>query len=285
MISGLIIISILSSLFFLPLILTFLESNSPAINYNNKKVLNCAGVYFTIEILLFCMYLMLVKNTMNLNDDIKLLYVIIGVLSASFTGYMDDRSKDTPKGFTGHIKSLFQGRITAGMIKAIVSFFISLIICIISDYKNIDFLINVAIISLTQNFFNLLDLRPGRALKVYLFFSMLLFLIFDFSNLYILLNTAIIISILIYMPYELKEICMLGDTGSNALGIFLGIFISSISHTGIRFLFLLFLFYVHIYSERKSISEFISSNQLLNFIDSLGRVKNYDDAHTKRGST
>src|SRR5204862_2110218 len=60
------------------------------------------------------------------------------------------------------------------------------------------------LVGLTANALNQLDTKPGRALKVYLLAAPLL-------------GAPLGIAVLI-LPYDLREMTMLGDAGSNGLG-------------------------------------------------------------------
>jgi hypothetical protein len=64
------------------------------------------------------------------------------------------------------------------------------------------------LVGLSANLLNQLDTKPGRALKAYLAAS-------------IPLHAPKSIAVLL-APYDLREMAMLGDSGSNALGAMLG---------------------------------------------------------------
>jgi UDP-N-acetylmuramyl pentapeptide phosphotransferase/UDP-N-acetylglucosamine-1-phosphate transferase len=66
---------------------------------------------------------------------------------------------------------------------------------------------------------------------------------------------------------------MMGDAGSNVLGLALGYFtVTSLSLTG-RMGFLVFLIAIHIYTEKFSLTTTIEKNVLLRSIDQIGRGK------------
>ncbi len=69
-----------------------------------------------------------------------------------------------------------------------------------------------ALVSLSANGLNLLDTRPGRALKTFLAGAALLR---GPTRAYV--AVAVMLA-----PYDLREMTMLGDAGSNALGAVLG---------------------------------------------------------------
>jgi hypothetical protein len=64
------------------------------------------------------------------------------------------------------------------------------------------------LVGLAANLLNQLDTRPGRALKAYLLLSLPL-------------GAPKAVAVLL-APYDLREMAMLGDSGSNALGAMLG---------------------------------------------------------------
>jgi hypothetical protein len=69
------------------------------------------------------------------------------------------------------------------------------------------------LVGLSANALNQLDTRPGRALKAFLLGSALLGL---------RPRKAVAVAVLL-APYDLREMAMLGDAGSNALGAVLGL--------------------------------------------------------------
>jgi len=113
------------------------------------------------------------------------------------------------------------------------------------------------LIALAANFFNQLDTRPGRALKAYLMLAPLV--------------RAPLIPAVLIAPYDLREMTMLGDAGSNALGAMLGL--SSVNRfTGRgRKLAIAALAGLNLLGEARSLGELIERNPLLARLDELGR--------------
>ena len=64
---------------------------------------------------------------------------------------------------------------------------------------------------------------------------------------------------------------MMGDTGSNVLGISIGILIALGYTTKVRVSWLVFLVLIHLLTEKFSLTKIIEKNKVLNFIDKLGR--------------
>lgn len=271
-----IIIGIASSYLLLPGTIKFIEGNNKTVkNYRGKFIHNSAGIFFTLVILLICVsYSIASLIAFELSDiHSNVLVVTAGVLSASFTGYLDDNSENKAKGIKGHGILLLKGMFTSGGIKALIGIAVSFIISLTLHNRGYSLILNTFLISMMQNFINLLDLRPGRAIKAYLFLSLITLPFILFSSAFTGINSGIIVALLFYLPYELKEKCIMGDIGSNVLGILLGIIIAASKSFLLKIIVLSFIAIAQIYAEKKSISYLIEGNSILKFIDMIGREK------------
>jgi len=209
--------------------------------------------------------------------SINALMVLVGVLSSSLTGYIDDTSNSYIRGILGHGQMLLKGKFTSGNIKALTGVIVSLVICIAERYGSYNFIINLFLIPLTQNFINLMDLRPGRAVKVYIIMFLISILFIDAGSIYFSINAGTIISLAFYIKYEMNEAFMLGDTGANVLGVMLGMTAASSKNIYFKTLMLLFIGAAQIYGEKHSINDFIENNRVLKRIDLWGRKKHEHD--------
>ena len=82
-------------------------------------------------------------------------------------------------------------------------------------------------------------------------------------------------AVLCYLPVDVKARAMMGDAGSNVLGLALGMYAAGWLSLPVRLGFLLFLLAMHIYTEKYSLTTTIENNKLLKAVDQLGRgVKN-----------
>jgi hypothetical protein len=113
------------------------------------------------------------------------------------------------------------------------------------------------LVGLAANFLNQLDTRPGRALKAYLAAA-------------IPLDAPTGIAVLL-LPYDLREMAMLGDAGSNALGALLGLnSVKRFTGRG-QWVAIGALAGLTLLGERKSIGAWIEQTPGLAWIDRLGR--------------
>jgi len=219
--------------------------------------------------------------------------MLILVLGFCLLGLLDDVAGDSgAKGFKGHFSEALHGRFTTGLVKAFLGFVVALVALHpqLMMFQRFTFnaygtwVMDAALIALTANLFNLLDLRPGRALKV--FFPALALCagltirseavgaVFAlYSPLYIYMTPALAVAAfaLVLFPGDLREKFMMGDAGSNVLGAVIGLGLVLGTSFWWRLGVLVLMLALNILSEMVSFSELIASNRVLNWLDSLGR--------------
>lgn len=238
-------------------------------NYRNNKVLVLGGLTFILLTLLFWLILYQL-NYLNFNLLGSYIYFTL-VIGA--TGFLDDICGDkNAQGLKGHFNALLKGDITTGIIKVVVITLSAILI--ILKQNNFSFfadLIDIGIIVLMTNLLNLLDLRPGRSIKFFLLVSVFVFLLNKAESwLYFL---PYYLAILFYLPYELKENIMLGDTGANLLGFVLGYnLILLIGNISFKSIILGLILIMTLLSEKYSFNKIIKNNKVLNWIDQIGRI-------------
>jgi hypothetical protein len=114
------------------------------------------------------------------------------------------------------------------------------------------------LVGLSANALNQLDTRPGRALKAYLLAATAL-------------RAPRGIAVLL-LPYDLREMAMLGDAGANALGALLGLkSVSRLTGRG-RWLTIAALAGLNLLGERRSLGELIEQTPGLAQLDRWGRA-------------
>jgi hypothetical protein len=113
------------------------------------------------------------------------------------------------------------------------------------------------LVGLSANALNQLDTRPGRALKAYIAFAI---------PLRAPLGAAVLIA-----PYDLREMTMLGDSGSNALGALLGwSSVNRLTGRG-RWIAIGALAGLTALGERTSLGQIIERTPVLRRVDEWGR--------------
>ncbi|MDY4128442.1 glycosyl transferase [Peptostreptococcus porci] len=242
-------------------------------NYRGKMIPVGMGIVFIPPLLLNTIVLLF--SNVAPERLIKILVVALGIISMSFVGIIDDAigNRDVT-GMKGHFSNLFKGELTTGAFKALIGGIVGLLISVTISKDISSIILGMLVIALSTNFMNLLDLRPGRAIKVYLFAIILcLFFCSVFERELMML---IVPAVIAYFYYDIKAMAMMGDAGSNVLGISLGIFIVISFNMYVQIFVLILLILVHLVAEKYSITKIIRNNKILNYIDEFGRNKGHD---------
>ncbi|MBM7555252.1 glycosyl transferase family 4 [Halanaerobacter jeridensis] len=248
------------------LVFDFLKSGGLVIeNYQKQLIPYGYGLVFGINSIII-----LVLGTLVGVYELQLsTRIIILLLTMTLIGIIDDTlGQKEFQGFKGHLKALFlEFTLTTGFLKMSLSFIVTFYLFFYWYFDLLSALVATLIVLLAANFINLLDVRPGRALKGFILLSGIG--LFFSSN--IILLMPILIMVLFFLPVDLKAEAMMGDVGANVLGAVGGVnFIINISSGG-KILMLCGLIIINFCSEICSLSQLISGNKLLNFLDQLGR--------------
>ena len=147
----------------------------------------------------------------GLSADLPRAAALVGALGAGAVGAYDDArgGRDQAKGFRGHAAALRQGRLTGGAVKVLGIGASGLLGARLAGRT--DVLVAGAVVAASANLLNLLDLRPGRALKAGAIAAAAL------------RQPGPLGAAAALLPDDLGERTMLGDAGANALGAVLGL--------------------------------------------------------------
>ncbi len=201
-----------------------------------------------------------------------LLRAAVTVAGFGLLGFADDIWGDgRSRGFGGHFRRLWRnGEVSTGVMKAVGGFLVA--VWAVAGLPGFFLLLfwRAALVALSANLFNLMDLRPGRSLKVF-FLCSLAYAFFVRSEPGILLLFPGLLTALACLPRDLNGSGMLGDAGANALGGLLGLVVVLTAPAAFHLTWFAVLVLVHGAAERVSLTEVIRSNPLLNYLDMLGR--------------
>ncbi|MCY1137957.1 hypothetical protein OWR29_08100 [Actinoplanes sp. Pm04-4] len=203
--------------------------------------------------------------------------VTAGAVSGA-VGLYDDIVGNRPeqkaaKGFAGHLGALREGRVTSGLVKIAGVGAAGLVAgaLIGSDRPSragraADVLLGAGVIAGMANLVNLLDLRPGRAIKAGAVIG---------APLAVGRRGGIAAGTLgasaALLPDDLGEEIMLGDSGANALGALLGVALVARSGPAGRLAALAVLGALTAASEKVSFTKVIQDTPWLRAVDELGR--------------
>ncbi len=160
-------------------------------------------------------------------------------------GLADDLWSGSERGFAAHLRA----RSSTGVLK--------LVAIPLYGLARTRSLSGALLVGLAANALNQLDTRPGRALKVYLAAA---------APLRAPLGIAVLIA-----PYDLREMAMLGDAGSNAFGALLGLCSVDRFTGGRRWLAIGALTALTVLGERVSLGSVIERTPVLRELDAWGR--------------
>jgi hypothetical protein len=166
--------------------------------------------------------------------------------AVALVGLADDLWSGPERGFRAHVGA----GLTTGVLKLVAIPAIGLIAT-----RRVS---GGLLVGLAANMLNQLDTRPGRALKAYLAAAALL-------------GAPKRLAVLL-LPYDLREMTMLGDAGSNTLGALLGLrSVSRLTGRG-RGAAIGALAGLTLLGELRSLGALIERTPVLSHVDRLGRV-------------
>jgi len=186
-------------------------------------------------------------------------------------GFLDDWiGRKEIKGLKGHLTYfLVQKKVSTGLVKLIAIALLGFAISFAHLNKSYDILLGSLTFAVWTNIINLLDVRPGRAIKGFWLFSLVIFFLHsrDFEIVEVLF---LILSGLLF-EVDRREWGMLGDAGANLFGGLIGCWLVIWATPLERFCFLLVGVWITLYAERHSISKWIESHPLIERLDQWGR--------------
>lgn len=178
-----------------------------------------------------------------------------------------------PKGLRGHLGALRRGRLTTGGAK-LLGIPVLCLVGAASAPAPRSVLVDGALAAGVANLVNLLDLRPGRALKSVLVpaaASALLGVRDERGASGRALGVAALVPAVLALPVDLRERGMLGDGGANVLGAAVGTALARRTSLPVRLLLLAGVCALTLLSERVSFSRVIAETPALARWDALGR--------------
>ncbi|MGP9693743.1 hypothetical protein ACT3TZ_03885 [Brachybacterium sp. AOP25-B2-12] len=207
--------------------------------------------------------------------------MVLGAVAA--LGLVDDlveerrRARGIPvaKGLRGHLGGLAHGTVSTGALKALGIPALALVGAALAPAPR-RVLTDAVLAAGTANLANLLDLRPGRALKALALPALALSVVpaaagVERSAAGRDLGLAVLGPLLVCLPIDLAERGMLGDAGANVLGAAVGTAVARRAPAPVRIGVLVAVVGLTLASERVSFSAVIERTGWLRAADRLGR--------------
>lgn len=217
---------------------------------------------------------------------------VVASLGGAVAGYIDDVDQGAhdggkvAKGLKGHLGALAHGQVTTGVIKiagigasALAASALVGSKATSMGGKVADLALNTVLIAGAANLANLLDLRPGRALKATVLVATPLSYFScaaaktpaSPASAQRLLASGLNAAAITALVEDLQETTMLGDTGANAAGALLGTSLAANDSWKLRLGTALGVVGLILASEKVSFSKVIAANPALNWLDQLWR--------------
>lgn len=228
-------------------------------NYLGEKVPTAMGIVLLFAVLgglLILTCLGYLKASVAKEQGVWLTLVCLAGLVDDLLGDRED------KGFRGHFLAACRGRLTTGMVKVLITLLAALYFSLPISWPALP---RTGVLVLSVNFFNQLDLRPGRCLKAFLL------LLGGFAlggNVTAATGCGACLGLL---PGDLQTNFMLGDTGANLVGALAGLTILTALPASWLFPALALLALANLIGELLSYSRIIEKSKILSWLDQLGR--------------
>lgn len=207
---------------------------------------------------------------------------VAGLGAAAFGGLDDLAGDSSSKGLRGHLAAARRGELTTGVVKIVGLGVTGLLSARMIDRSGerrgvLGTLAGGAVIAGSANIANLLDLRPGRALKVVLLLAVPIVAGGRGTHLSTTARTAAATAGAAAgaaagaLPDDLSGRSMLGDTGANSAGALLGTALVARTGPRGRLLALAVVTALTLASEKVSFTKVIESTPGLRELDAFGR--------------
>jgi UDP-GlcNAc:undecaprenyl-phosphate GlcNAc-1-phosphate transferase len=245
-----------------------------ATNYRGDAVGVWLGIAFTGAVILGALAVTLV--TLSVHGSLtqwgrRLLWIDAGVLVVFLAGLYDDYRPARARGLVRQVRALFAGELTSGIVKLVVIVLAAALVVWALGARGLAFALGVPVVAASANFWNLLDVVPGRALKYFLPVTLAL-AIADGHAAFATIAAAGLGAGAVALLFDLRERAMLGDAGSNVLGFIVGIgLVMALPVPGLAAV-LVALVAIHVAAETVTLSRLIRSAPPLQWFDRLGRI-------------
>jgi UDP-N-acetylmuramyl pentapeptide phosphotransferase/UDP-N-acetylglucosamine-1-phosphate transferase len=210
--------------------------------------------------------------------------VLVAVAGFGLLGLLDDLAgAGESGGFRGHLRAAAGGRLTTGGLKLAGGAAVALAAVRAAEpAEGVGRLVlDAALVALAANLGNLFDRAPGRALKATAVSFAAVAVVSGLSDSLVPVAVAVGTGLGLLVP-DLRERCMLGDAGANALGGAVGLGVVVTAGDGGRVGVLVALAALNVASEVVSFTRVIERVPPLRALDRAGRLPSTRDGEAPR---
>ncbi len=259
---------------------TLTHSGHTRPNFQGRQIPTSMGVGFPLLAVAFGALAAIIPG---LDLDAYIPQIVIISFGFSFLGLLDDLVIIREKGgFRGHFGRIATSGVSTAILKAVFGVGLAFLTAVIYWKQSAGWqmaIVDTLIVALAANAINMLDVRPGRAVKGFL---LSFILIIGITFVTVALGSATILpqTLVLLVPFALWTTAyaardftcsaMLGDTGSNALGAILGLLIVWELSNVSKWICLAILVAFQLFCEAFSLTTVIERVKLFRFFDRLG---------------
>jgi hypothetical protein len=202
----------------------------------------------------------------------RLAWILPGIGAVFLSGVYDDSRPDRTRGMRTQLAAVRRGEITPGVVKLLAIGGAALFTAWMLGARGGRFVLGAAVMAGSANLWNLLDVRPGRALKAFIPPAIALAATSASSASWIVFG-GLVAAAAVALPVDLRERSMLGDCGANVLGFMIGVGTFLVLPAVWLGVVLAALVVLHALADTVTLSRLIERTPPLRFIDGLGRKK------------
>ena len=205
------------------------------------------------------------------SDRRRLLWILVGIAVVFVAGFYDDSRPARTRGIVRQVRALLSGRLSSGVVKVMGILAASAFVGWMLGARGWRLVIGTAVMAGAANLWNLLDVVPGRALKWFLPSALVLAIGGSGHGEYLPLAASAIAVGAAALFFDLMELAMLGDSGSNVLGFVIGAGLFVVLPTAWMAAAFALILVLHVVSETVTLSRVIEAVPPLRWFDGLGR--------------
>jgi UDP-GlcNAc:undecaprenyl-phosphate GlcNAc-1-phosphate transferase len=196
---------------------------------------------------------------------------LAAAVAVAAAGLLDDLfGGDQARGFRGHLGGLLHGRPTTGLLKLLVGVGAGVLVAVAIGGAALRVAAAAVLVAAAANLWNALDVRPGRSLKWGIVVLIPVLAVAWESGFGLVAGAALGAAVGV-LPFDLRERAMLGDAGSNPLGVLAGAGLALVLPTPAVVVAAAAAVLIQVAAETVTLSRVIEAVPPLRWFDGLGR--------------
>jgi UDP-GlcNAc:undecaprenyl-phosphate GlcNAc-1-phosphate transferase len=195
---------------------------------------------------------------------------LAAMIAVGTAGLIDDLLGSGPRGLRGHLGSLLAGRPTTGILKLVVGVASGVALAALLGGGPLRVATAAVLVAASVNVWNALDVVPGRTIK-WALLPLGVALFAGWNGPAGLIAGSALGAAVGVLPFDLLERGMLGDAGSNPLGLVVGFGLAATLPTAGVVLGALAVLALQAAAETVTISRLVEATPPLRWLDRMGR--------------